>query len=168
MLEPWFQLIIPGGISPERYISGFPALNLPSPEGTSGDWHFWGAFYRKKKDAGTIFLAGEGEALNTNAILADYGVYQCDEALIRRGLKYEGPAFAANHFRAILDLLYQIVQDGRVPKYLYGACEDFLDSEDEKRHLIERASLMLPYLESEHQTYLLQWINHERGSFGKE
>ena len=102
--------------------------------------------------------------MNTNAILADYGVYQCDEALIRRGLKSEGPAFAANHSRAILDLLYQIVQDGRVPKYLYGACEDFLDSEDEKRHLIERASLMLPYLESEHQTYLLQWINHERGS----
>ena len=60
MLEQWFQLIIPGGLSPERYISGFPALNLPSPEGTSGNWHFGGAFYRKKKDAGTIFLAGEG------------------------------------------------------------------------------------------------------------
>ena len=68
MLEQWFQLIIPGNLSPERYISGFPALNLPSPEGTSGDWHFWGAFYRKKKDAGTIFLAGEGEALNTSKI----------------------------------------------------------------------------------------------------
>mgnify|MGYP000885257159 CR=1 FL=1 len=157
-----FQRIIPIGLSLKRYISGIPALNLPAPEGTSGDWHFWGAFFHRKKAPEMIFLAGEGEAVNTNPILASYGIYRCDEVLARRGLKFKGPAFAANHFRAILDILYQILQEGRAPTYLYCASEDFLDSKEEKEHLLQQASLMLPYLDNKQQTYLLQWVAHEQ------
>ena len=160
--EQWFQLTIPDGLSPQRYISGLQALNLPAPEGTSGDWHFWSSFYCRKKDAYAVFLAGEGEKVNTNPIFTDYGIYQCDEALTRRGLKFEGPAFAANHFRAILDIMYGILQDGRAPTYLYCVSEDFLDSNEEKRHLLQQATLMLPYLNNKQQTYLLQWIAHEQ------
>jgi len=38
------QIIIPGNLSEARYISGIHALNLPAPEGTSGDWHFLNVF----------------------------------------------------------------------------------------------------------------------------
>lgn len=160
--EIFEQLRIPGGLSPVRYISGFYALNLPAPEGTSGDWHFFGTFYRKSGKSGDVLLAGEGEQINTNAILSDYGIYRCDKALERRGLIAEKPAYAANHFRAILDLLYEQIKEKRTPSNLFGASEDFLDTEDEKRLLIEKASHMLLSLESDEQMLMLQWINHER------
>ena len=34
------QVHIPNDLGKDRYISGKAALNLPTPEGTSGDWHF--------------------------------------------------------------------------------------------------------------------------------
>ena len=45
-----YQMFIPADLSEERYISGMEALNLPAPEGTSGDWHFVNVFYTKKQE----------------------------------------------------------------------------------------------------------------------
>lgn len=159
-----YQIKIPAGLSESRYISGMAALNLPAPEGTSGDWHFLNVFYRDTENVTAVTLAGEGEQINTNHIFKDYGIYRCNEALEKRGLKAEGDeAYAANHFRAILDLLYErIKNEGKYPSYLYGASEDYLDTEEEKKILLEKTAMMLPYLSEEEQIMLLQWINKER------
>jgi hypothetical protein len=42
------------------------------------------------------------------------------------------------------------------------ASEDYLDTEEEKKILLEKASIMLPFLSSEKQELLIKWINKER------
>lgn len=157
-----YQIKILGNLSENRYISGMAALNLPAPEGTSGDWHFLNVFFRDEKTSKVATVAGDGEEINTNHIFKNYGIYQCDEALNKRGLKAEGEiSYSANHFRAILDLLYWRLKNGKDAGYMYGAAEDYLDTEEEKKFLLEKAAMMLPYLFADEQTMLLKWINKE-------
>lgn len=156
------QVIIPDRLSKERYISGIHALNLPAPEDTSGDWHFSNVFYHEE-DGVTVNLAGKGEEIDTNFIFGNYGIYLCNDALKKRGLVANGVrSYAANHFRAILDLLYREIKEGRYPYYLFGASEDFLDTEEEKRILLEKTLIMLPFLSSEKQKILSEWVSKER------
>jgi hypothetical protein len=157
-----YQVIIPGNLSEERYISGIHALNLTPPENTSGDWHFSNVFYHEKNNV-VITLAGNGENINSNLIFGNYGIYDCTETLKKRGLKANGNvSYAANHFRAILDLLYERIKEGKYPSYLQGMSEDFLDTESEKEILLEKAEMMLPFLSLEEQEILLKWIGKER------
>jgi len=66
-----------------------------------------------------VVLAGEKEDINTNHIFGNYGIYMCNESLEIRGLKAVGKiSYAANHFRAILDLLYKELEKGYYPGYL--------------------------------------------------
>lgn len=157
-----FQLAIPDKLSMHRYISSFAALNLRPPEGTSGDWHFTNIFYSFDPKPKTVYIAGEGERLNTNSILGEYGIYNCTQELKLRGLVAQGvQSWAANHFRAILDLVYKEIHSNHVPKMLYWACEDYLDTKDEKLRLLQKASEMLPLLNEREQKLLMDWINHE-------
>ncbi|MBQ7262087.1 MAG: hypothetical protein IJR14_00055 [Synergistaceae bacterium] len=157
-----YQMTIPSGLSPRRYISGYYALNLPAPEDTSGDWHFSSVFYRYEEDPGPVTLAGEGERIDTNAIWGDWGIYCCDDSLRRRALKAPSPSYAANHFRAILDLLYESVRDGKEPAYLCWASVDYLDTEEEKALLLAKAAEMIPHLDDDGRALLEQWIREER------
>jgi hypothetical protein len=87
----------------------------------------------------------------------------CNEALVRRGLKAQDEiSYAANHFRAILDLLYRKLEKSFYPSYLKGATEDYLDTEDEKSLLLKKAAMMLPYLSSSESGMLQKWIEDER------
>lgn len=157
------QVIIPDNLSEQRYISGMYALNLPAPEDTSGDWHFLSVFYRKSITPHTVMIAGEGEKINTNHIFGKDGIYVCDKALARRGLKADGKtSYAANHFRAILDLVHSSLQDNIYPSRLSGASEDYLDTDDEKNILLEKATAMLPHLSSNASEMLQKWIEEER------
>jgi hypothetical protein len=157
-----YQPAIPDGLSICRYISGKAALNLPAPEGTSGDWHFFGYFYSSKPGY-TVYIAGDGESVNTNHIYGDYGVYNCSD-----GLKKHGPAcsgkvpYAANHFRATLDLLYDFLMCDIYPRQAQFASEDFLDTAEEKELLLAKAASMFPFLAPHHQALLQQWLEKER------
>ena len=161
-----YQVIIPDNLSKNRYISGMEALNLPAPEGTSGDWHYLNVFYcRDEQYVNTVKIAGEGETLNTNHIYKNYGIYECGDILQKRGFKVgQGVPHAANHFRAILDLLYYHIREkrGKFLCKLSGASEDYLDTEEEKNFLLEKTAIMLPYLSPEEQEMLIQWIEKER------
>ena len=159
------QRTIPDGLSEERYISGIAALNLPAPEGTSGDWHFVSCFYTNQiNDVPEVFIAGRDGRVDTNSIYGNYGIYDCTEALKTRGIEYKGKRrpYAANHFRAILDLLYDCIIDDVYPLYMQKAAEDFLDSDQEKNFLLAKAALMLPHLKANQQALLLQWIEQEK------
>jgi len=158
-----YQIIIPDGLSKKRYITGIHALNLPAPEGTSGDWHFINAFYRDCQTSEHVILAGDGESLNTNHIYGYYGIYMCNKALERRGLRAQGEiSYSANHFRAILDRLYRVLKNGRYPDFIQGNSEEFLDTEEEKHILLEKAKMMLLHLSLNESEMLLNWIKKER------
>jgi hypothetical protein len=160
-----YQMIIPDDLSETRYISGMAALNLPTPEGTSGDWHFLNLFFREDRARiRRIFVAGEGEKINTNHIFGSYGIYRCEESLKKRGLFSEGRPHAANHFRAILDLLYQSVNEGDYPRHLQGSSEDYLDTNEEKTLLFDKTMIMLPHLGIKQQSTLLAWLEVEKKS----
>lgn len=157
------QNIIPCDLSPERYISGMAALNLPAPEGTSGDWHFLNLFYNNKPRE--VFIAGEKGVVDTRHIYGTYGVYECSNALRSRGLHSSStnPSYAANHFRAILDLIYYYLLRHMDLSHLYDAASDFLDTEDQKTELLFMASKMLQELDPQQQVLLNQWIYREEG-----
>ncbi|MCL1985433.1 MAG: type IV toxin-antitoxin system AbiEi family antitoxin domain-containing protein [Betaproteobacteria bacterium] len=157
------QRRIPGNLSEKRYISGMAALNLRAPENTSGDWHFGNVFYNREPQNNAVTVAGEGEELNTNHIFRNYGIYDCTDILRGQGLHAEGaPSFAANHFRAILDLAFECLRDQRPPVYLAGATSDYLDTEEEREFVLDKAAMMSPHLSEGAQAMLSQWIEKER------
>jgi hypothetical protein len=160
------QLIIPCGLSIYRYISGFAALNLPAPEGTSGDWHFDNNFYTSDRDSGEAisFIAGEGpDALvNTNHIYAEYGIYECRGVLEYYKFDFDGTPHAANHFRAALDMLYYFIMRNRTPRDIYGAAQDFFDTAEQEKELFSMAEKMKDFLSPAQQNILDEWFWFER------
>lgn len=163
-LKPGKQVSIPA-TTPSLYITGIAALNLPAPEGTSGDWHFSTVFYGDDLTTMDLQLAGDDEALNTNYIYGQYGIYECSAAMKRAGLVIPERIFdvyAANHFRAILDMLYwSLIRHDRIIG-LIGASEDWLDTQDQKNLLFEKATLLAPFLQEKGQAELQSWIDQER------
>jgi hypothetical protein len=100
----------------------------------------------------------------TNHIYGSYGVYDCSEGLMKRGLTFagNGTPYAANHFRAILDLLYDWLIEDLYPFSMQCASEDYLDTEEEKSLLLEKAELMFPHLSAERQNFIHKWLENER------
>ena len=152
--------------SPTHYISDKLALNIPSPEDTTGDWHFDNMFFDVTGEGEPLplELAGEGEALNTNHIFGSYGIHECSAALIKRGITLpEGmtEVWAANHFRAVLDMAYESLVDHGVVMRLTCAAEDYFDTAEQKRELLMKALDMLPYLNPTQGAALQSWIKKE-------
>ncbi|MDA8337309.1 MAG: hypothetical protein M0Z41_20370 [Peptococcaceae bacterium] len=154
--------------TPNRYITGIPALNLPAPEGTTGDWHWSTVFYNatdNNRHAIPLQLAGEGESLDTRHIYGQYGIYECSKAMMDIGLdipKSMSNVYAANHFRAILDMLYwSLIKYHRVIA-LDGVTEDWLDSQEQKEFVLKKAAEMLPFLNNNDRDKLQDWISQER------
>jgi len=167
IFNPVRQVPIPH-TTPGHYITGIPALNLPAPEGTSGDWHFYAVYYDTVDNNGgtsvVLQLAGDGEVLNTNNIYGRYGIYECSAAMKKYGLIIPNrKAYAANHFRAILDMLYWSLIRYHKVIGLIGATEDWLDTNEQKDFLLKKAEKMLPFLcRKTEQIELQNWIDRER------
>lgn len=149
--------------SPEYYIYGMAALNIPAPENTFGDWHFMGIFGDPEVK---IRLAGVGpEAeINTNPLFGSDGVHECSQTLREMGIQIpEGKlVYSANHYRALLDLVLHF-KETPAPVPLH----DFLGNEEEidgLQHFIERHRQRIP-VQSMHQ--IETWIKSEleRGSY---
>ena len=159
------QVTIPQ-TSPTRYISDKPALNIPSPEDTTGDWHFDNMFFDVTGEGEPLplILTGEGESLNTNHIYGTYGIHECSAALIKRGITLPDgmtEVWAANHFRAVLDMAYESLVEHGVVMRLTCAAEDYFDTAEQKRELLTKALDMLPYLTEQQGAALQKWIKRE-------
>jgi hypothetical protein len=149
--------------TPTCYITGKEALNLEPPEGTSGDWHFSSVFFDVSDSTRVVSRAGDGETVNTNHIYGQYGIYECSSVLRKYGLSFNGEkAYAANHFRAILDMLYKSLKKHGEIVALKGATEDWFDSDEQKRLLLDKAEEMIPHLSEREQLELRNWIEIER------
>jgi hypothetical protein len=164
-IVPAIQCEVPR-TSIQKYITGMYALNVPAPEGTSGDWHdvfFW----RDGIDEPcAVDLAGDGAEWNTNPVFGDYGVYEGKDRLEGKGL-YVGEDIAevyiANHFRAILDLLYQSLKKYEVVLNLTGATDDWLDTPEQKALLLSKARLLEDAFTGRARRSLAAWIESESG-----
>lgn len=143
---------------PTRYLTGMVALNIPAPENTGGDWHFWGIFDSPRLPD-NLTLAGEGLEWNTNSVFEDYGIHECSEALRQRGIPIseETRVYSANHYRAILDMLYHSVAKGQVPRYL--TIDDWLDTEEQKKEFFRLLDRFHPKLSSSEKELVSLWIN---------
>ena len=143
--------------SPTRYLTGMTALNIPAPENTGGDWHFSGAF-RSSSFPENLKLAGEGLEWNTNALFGEYGIHECSDILRSRGIFIpEGVhVFSANHYRAILDMLYRSVSSGNIPQYLIIG--DWLDTDEHQKTLFRLLDRFFPKFSSSGKELVFSWI----------
>ncbi|MDE0627713.1 MAG: hypothetical protein OXH99_15070 [Bryobacterales bacterium] len=63
-------------------------------------------------------MAGTGTAVDTTTTLGSQGVRDMAELLGRYRVKpYSGPVYVANHYRAIVDLALQELQEGERPVF---------------------------------------------------
>ncbi|MFT3742287.1 MAG: hypothetical protein QM752_06435 [Gammaproteobacteria bacterium] len=144
--------------TPKHYITGMTALNIPELEGSYGDWHFQEAFIGRRNLKPKIFLAGEGETWNTNPILADFGIYECSDILRQCGIEIplNEKVYAANHYRAIIDMLYKSVKQKNYPYHL--DLDSWTDNPKQKTLLTKLIRSLKPYVSSDEWQILKKWL----------
>jgi len=133
------------------------ALNIPAPEKTGGDWHFWGIF-DSPYFPDNLIMAGEGLEWNTNALFGEYGIHECSDILRGRGIPVPKGTnvYSANHYRAILDMLYRSVSSGHIPQHL--AIDDWLDTEEHKSVLFSLLDQFSHRFSPTEQRLIDSWI----------
>lgn len=72
-----------------KYVTGVYALNLPSPDGTPGDWHFSALNWQKAQVSDSA-----------DSPFGDWGLHMAE-------VPHHGMMAVANHIRACLDLIEQ-------------------------------------------------------------
>lgn len=140
-----------------RYLTGIAALNIPAPENTGGDWHFLDTF-RSPDFPSNLDLAGDGLEWNTNPVFGDYGIHECSKTLKEDGgleIPQGTLVFSANHYRAILDMLYRDFSKGTVPATL--PIEDWLDTEEQRQTLYRLLDQFLPWFPSAERMVAVNW-----------
>jgi len=141
--------------TPQRYLSGMAALNLPSPEGT-GDWHLIETFFKPRQKQPRLFIAGNGCPGDTNGLLGDAGIYECSALLASLNIPHaDGPAFAANHTRAIADLVLVSVLEGGTPDFVQ--LDDWMPRDIDKVSVFELLDIAQPKLNADQQGKVLRW-----------
>jgi hypothetical protein len=140
------------------YLTGMTALNIPAPEGTTGDWHFEESFLGRGNIRPKFFVAGEGRALNTNAIWGALGIYDCSSILRAKGIAIaaEERVYAANHCRAVLDMLYNALQHKEYPHHI--SVDDWLDVDSELNRFFENIPALNDFLKEDEKIILNSWL----------
>lgn len=132
-----------------KYITGIYALNLPSPDGTPGDWHFSALDWNKVVPVES-----------TTSIFGDWGLHDVDVPQL-------GRMPVATHIRACLDLIEQgkygtaggmrknFIADERFTPIIFAKVSELKNSPSWK----EIDAFM-------GKEYLCQWLNYkeERGA----
>lgn len=138
-----------------RYLGGMAALNLPSPSGT-GDWHMEQTFFRPRSHRSLSFISGVGCPTDTTSILGDAGIYDCTAVLDGLGIPHESAtAFAANHARAIADLVLSAVLRGASPEFV--VLDDWMPRQDDKQQVFDLLHMAVPHLTQAQGDEVLAW-----------
>lgn len=147
--------------TPLRYLTGKTALNIPAPEGTTGDWHFFESFFGRGSIRPKFFVAGEGYFPDTQTIFGDYGIYDCSDLLREKGIYIEDneKVYSANHKRAVLDLLYSSLEKDEYPYHI--DIDDWIDIDSEKQELIEHIKKLNQFLQKEASAKLQLWLSKQ-------
>lgn len=133
------------------------ALNLPSPSGT-GDWHMEETFFRQRDKRSRSFISGVGCATDTTPLLGDLGIYDCTRIIDDLNISHEStPVFAANHARAIADLVISSILGGIVPNHI--RLDDWMPRATDKQAVFDLLSLAETHLTQEQQGLLTRWTS---------
>jgi hypothetical protein len=131
-----------------RYVTGTHALNLNCPLQTCGDWHQSGIQWRNPN-----------MAESADSVFGDYGI-EANAAIPGRQETYN----AANHIRALLDLLEQgdfAVAQGMKEDFV---CNDmYTDEIFGKVLLLEKSPLWDKINEFMGKEYRMEWVDFMRG-----
>jgi hypothetical protein len=144
--------------TPTSYLTGMTALNIPAPEGTTGDWHFEESFWGRGDIQPKIFVAGEGRALNTNHIWETLGIYECSSILRSKGIAIaaDEKVYTANHCRAVLDMLYNAINRKEYPHHII--IDDWLDVDAERKCLFKNIPMLNSFLKEDEKIILNSWV----------
>lgn len=152
--------------SPERYITGFTALNLREPDELTGDWHYEVLFYGPADQPAKVpKVAGEGGVVDSRPALGRRGVRNMGAELVRkRIIPAERPVYFANHNRAIADLVLSTVQSpGRAVRVAPSEINQWLDTEDQVKDLVRNYLRPLAgILSEEERAVFLTWLKTVR------
>lgn len=148
--------------SRERYLGGTAALNLPSATGT-GDWHMMQTFFRPRQTRSRSFISGAGCATNTNHLLGERGVFDCSALLRELHIPFEGEAaYAADHARAIADLVFGAVLRGESPDFV--VLDDWMPRNSDKELVFDLMAGALDKISPGERTTIRAWQGKSRSS----
>lgn len=99
--------------SPQRYVTGQPALSVPVDEELS-DWHLCSAW---SEEVTPIPIAGDTFPA-TEHLWGTLGVIEQSAHLIAMGIVATGPVYVASPARAVADMLYAILAAKQDPSFL--------------------------------------------------
>lgn len=138
-----------------RYLGGMAALNLPSLSGT-GDWHFEQTFFRPRSKRSRSFISGQGCPTDTNSFLGDEGIYDCTNILLKLGIPYErSPVYAANHARAIADLVLDAIMRDHSPDFV--VLDDWMPRNTDKQQVFGMLVKAIKCLSTQQKKQVLDW-----------
>jgi hypothetical protein len=118
----------------ETYLTGQVALNIPAPEGTCGDWHAL-ALFNRNTDLSRFRGGGAGMFVNTNPLFGDTGIHECSTWFLDRNHPVTGPVYAANHYRAIIDIIIDCWKNGITPASV--SFNDYITEEHHQKQFWE-------------------------------
>lgn len=117
-----------------------------------------GIFFQQNKRRSRSFIVGVGCPTDTTCLLADLGIFDCSEILDRLHIPYEGEvAYAANHARAIADLVLAAIMRGESPDFV--RLDDWMPRDSDKQEVFDLLSIAIKQLSPGHQKQMLDWQN---------
>lgn len=144
--------------SKTRYLSGITALNIMSSAGT-GDWHVEQTFFTPHTKRGRSFIAGDNCETNTNEILGTLGIYECSAILKEMGIPCNEPVYAADHARAIVDMLYiAVIKNNDLSGIVL---DEWMPTTSDKNKVIILVQGVLLCLTDIEQQRLLTWLTKQ-------
>jgi hypothetical protein len=139
----------------ENYLTGITALNIPTDE-CSGDWHF-SEYFVVHGDTKPLQQRAGIDLFSTYEWLGSNGVYDCYSVLVEYGLKERvRNIYAADHYRAIADMVYFKVKNGRSINRSISL-NDWLPEPHEKKRMYQMVDLLKPAMNNEEWGVIEKW-----------
>lgn len=149
-----------------QYLGAIAALNIPSGRGT-GEWQMTSMLFGPHpSDKLGEYICGDGNKLNTNPLLGDAGVFDCADKLKELGVILDDGCvvYAANHARAVADLVLSAAQsgsDGATIARRYQLAE-WMPKDEDKQEVFELLAQAAHKMLPEHAHAVAQWVELQR------
>lgn len=141
--------------TPDRYLGGMAALNLPTAAGT-GDWHQVQTFFRPRRRLSRSFISGVGCQTDTTDLLGRAGIVDCTQVVERLRIPHQGArVFAATHARAVADLVLAAVLRGESPDFV--DLDDYMPRPDDKREVFDLLQMAAAKLSADARQQVNAW-----------
>lgn len=140
--------------SPEHYLTGSSAMNIPSGGTAFVDWHFVDTFL----DGRASFRVAGRNFPDTSAVLGNRGVRECASILRQSGVALPAGSrfYAADRNRALLDMILANLLQGRRPDHL--RIENYADTEAEAGQLRDEIRGLRERLTEPQARLLDEWL----------